>query len=277
MKIILINTVCGSGSVGRITADLYEAAVKNGAQAAVAYGRGRAPEKITSYKIGGQADFYRHVCRNFFRGEGGFGSAEQTKCFLDYLEEEKPDILHLHNLHGFYLQIELLFDYIKKKQIPVAWTLHDCWPFTGHCAYYDKNGCQLWQEGCGSCRYHAKAYPYALFKDNAARGFVRKKAAFTGVDRLVLVTPSAWLAGEVKKSFLKDYPVEVIPNGIDKTVFSPAEKNGQVQERADALRIEKTKSAGYTVLGVANIWEERKGLSFLQSLQRSCLKITASV
>lgn len=278
MKIILVNTVCGRGSVGRITADLYETAVRNGAQVAVAYGRGTAAGNITSFKIGRKADFYRHVCRNFFCGEAGFGSAGQTKRFLDYLEREKPDILHLHNLHGFYLQIELLFEYIKKKQIPVVWTLHDCWPFTGHCAYYDKNGCLLWQEGCGKCRYHAKAYPYALFKDNAAQGFLRKKAAFTGAGRLVLVTPSEWLAGEVKKSFLKDYPVEVIPNGVDRNVFCPAVRAGEnAKERRADLTGEKTENLSlkqpggrrFTILGVANIWEERKGLSFFEELART--------
>lgn len=251
LKIVLVNTVCGQGSVGRITADLYETARRHDAQAAVAYGRGNAAEGIVSYKIGNRADFYRHVCRNFFLGESGFGSAASTRRFLRYLEEVKPDILHLHNLHGFYLQTELLFAFIKEKHIPVVWTFHDCWPFTGHCAYYEKNGCLLWQEGCMRCRYHRSAYPYALFRDNAKTAFQRKKEAFTGVENLVIVTPSRWLAGEVKKSFLKEYPVEVIPNGIDLSVFAPKERQ---------------KEPVHTVLGVANIWEERKGLSFFVRL-----------
>ncbi|NLL79460.1 MAG: glycosyltransferase [Clostridiales bacterium] len=268
MKIVLVNTVCGQGSVGRITADLYETVLRHDSRAVVAYGRGSAAKHIVSYKIGNQADFYRHVCRNFFLGESGFGSAGQTRKFLDFLEREKPDLLHLHNLHGFYLQIELLFEYIKKKELPVIWTFHDCWPFTGHCAYYDKNGCGLWQEGCFSCRYHASAYPYALFKDNAAKGFVRKKRAFTGVKNLVIVTPSRWLADEVKKSFLKDYPVEVIPNGIDLGIFSP--KAEQTSKERQGLEAGQTpERAVHTVLGVANIWEERKGLSFFVDLAKS--------
>lgn len=272
MKIILVNTVCGQGSVGRITADLYETALRHGAQAAVAYGRGTAAPEIKAYRIGTKPDFYRHVCRNFFLGESGFGSDERTRRFLRFLEQEKPDLLHLHNLHGFYLQIELLFAYIKEKNLPVVWTLHDCWPFTGHCAYYDKNGCLLWQQGCKSCRYHASAYPYALFRDNAEEGWRRKREAFCGVERLTLVTPSRWLADEVKKSFLKEYPVEVIPNGIDLNIFSTAEsRSGKIvtelsekmplrnQQEPEAERVR-------TVLGVANVWEERKGLRFFQEL-----------
>ncbi len=256
MKIILVNTVYGQGSVGRITADLYERVEACGNQAVVAYGRGSAPTTIASYKIGNSVDFYRHVCRNFFRGEGGFGSEKQTKRFLEFLEREQPDVLHLHNLHGFYLQIELLFDWIKSHHVPVVWTFHDCWSFTGHCAYYEKNECMEWQKGCSHCPYHRSAYPYALFRDNAANAFVRKKAAFTGVENLRIVTPSEWLAEQVRSSFLGEYPVQVIPNGINLSVFAL---------REDSCTF-LPKKKRFQVLGVANIWEERKGLAYFVKL-----------
>lgn len=251
---MLVNTVCGRGSVGRITADLYEAVRESGGEAVVAYGRGSAAQGIRSYRIGSRGDFYRHVCRNFFRGEAGFGSAEKTRAFLSFLDREMPDVLHLHNLHGFYLQVELLFAYLKQKRIPVVWTLHDCWAYTGHCAYYDRNGCALWKSGCAVCRFHASAYPYALFRDNAARSYARKRAAFTGVPNLTLVSPSEWLAGQVRASFLREYPILVLPNGIDLTRFSPGEA--------------KRSGGVFTVLGAANVWEERKGLSFFRMLAR---------
>lgn len=253
MKILLINTVYGSGSVGRITAELCDAVTEAGGRACVAYGRGTAPEGANAYKIGSRPDFYRHVCRNFLRGEGGFGSEKRTRRFLEFLDREQPGLVHLHNLHGFYLQVELLFAWLKERGLPVVWTFHDCWPYTGHCAYYDKNNCHGFQNGCTSCPYHASAYPYALFKDNAAESFVRKRRAFTGVDSLTVVTPSVWLADEVKRSFLKEYPVRVIPNGIDLSVFSPKGR----KER---------KTAEKRVLGVANVWEERKGLKFFLEL-----------
>lgn len=253
MKIVLVNTVYGTGSVGRIAGDLYEAVTDAGGMAVAAYGRGTAPAGVKAYKIGSGPDFYGHVLRNFVKGEGGFGSGRRTRRFLEFLEAEKPDLLHLHNLHGFYLQVEALFEYLKEKDLPVVWTLHDCWPYTGHCAYYDKNGCEGFLSGCERCPYHASAYPYALFKDNAAESFRRKKRAFSGVDRLTVATPSVWLAGEVKRSFLKEYPVRVVPNGIDLSEFSAEGRK-------------RGKRAKKRALGVANVWEERKGLGFFMEL-----------
>lgn len=253
-KIVLVNTVYGSGSVGRITADLYHTAEQNGMDAAVAYGRSAAPTEIKACKIGSRPDFYRHVCYNFLKDGSGFGSKERTRRFLSWLDKEAPDILHLHNLHGFYIQVEQLFDYIKVKKIPTIWTLHDCWPFTGHCAYYDKNDCRKWKNGCQNCDYHRSAYPYALFCDNSAENYRRKKEAFCGVEELVIVTPSQWLAKEVRQSFLGQYPVQVIPNGIDTERFCPQEKT-----RDDQMQT-------FEILGAANVWEDRKGLAYLEQL-----------
>lgn len=272
-KIVLVNTVYGTGSVGRITADLYQAVQEKGMTAAAAYGRGSVPEGIYAYKIGSRADFYGHVCYNFLRDGSGFGSAGRTERFLDWLEQEKPDLIYLHNLHGFYLQVEKLFTYIKERDIPVVWTLHDCWSFTGHCAYYDKNRCEKWKSGCGQCRYHRSAYPYALFCDNSAQNYTRKKQAFCGVKQLSLVTPSKWLAKEAGKSFLGEYPIRVIPNGIDLQQFCPADAaegeggslSGPPKERREKDQIQ-TEHKKWEILGAANIWEERKGLACLEEL-----------
>ena len=258
MKIIQINTVIGTGSVGKIAASLYEISEKNGVEAFAAYGRGHAPENMKAVKIGTPLDMYAHVCRNFFRGESGFGSVEKTRSFLRKLEQIKPDVIHLHNIHGFYLQIELLFQYIKEKKIPVVWTFHDCWPFTGHCAYFDYAKCDKWKTGCNKCEQHRTAYPYALFKDNSKNAYERKRSAFTGVENLTIVTPSKWLARLVHESFLREYTVQVIPNGVDQTVFraETSEKNEQTEQTRKML------------LGVANIWEARKGLSYFEELAR---------
>lgn len=252
MKILQVNTVIRSGSVGRITADLYETINASGNEARVAVGREPFPENMEGILIGNKGDFYQHVMKNFFQGESGFGSADVTRRFLAWIDKEKPDLIHLHNIHGFYIQVELLFEYIKKRNIPVVWTLHDCWSFTGHCAYYDYAACDKWKEGCNNCIHHAKVYPYALFKDNSIDAYKRKRTAFCGVKNLTIVTPSHWLKGQVEQSFLKEYPVRVIHNGIDLDVFCPGNK-------------QQTKNKKI-VLGVANIWEHRKGLSYFEKM-----------
>lgn len=255
MKILQVNTVVRGSSVGRIMADLYEVIRSSGNEALMAVGREPWSGEYDGMLIGNKGDFYRHVMKNFFRGEGGFGSREVTERFLSWIDREKPDLIHLHNIHGFYLQVEMLFEYIKKKKIPVVWTLHDCWSFTGHCAYYDFAACDKWKTGCNTCMHHAKVYPYALFKDNTIDAYARKRKAFCGVDNLIIVTPSNWLKEQVKQSFLKEYPVKVIPNGIDLKLFCP--KEGKEPDREPKL-----------VLGVANIWEIRKGLVYFEKLAK---------
>ena len=255
MKIVQINTVCGKGSVGRITVDLYHVLENAKEEPLIAYGRDKAPEGMNTYKIGTKFDFYIHVLGNFFTGKNGFFSKKQTLKLIQWLEKEKPDVIHLHNIHGFYLQVELLFSYLKEHNIPVVWTFHDCYPFTGHCAYFDYAGCDKWKTECDVCKYHAEVYPYALFKDNAKWSYYVKKAAFTGHENLTIVTPSTWLSELVKQSFLKEYPVRIIPNGIDLSVFKDKENEEKRKEQEKKI-----------VLGVANVWEERKGLKFFEQL-----------
>lgn len=256
MKVVLINTVANTGSTGRIVMALYKKLEQESEDACIVYGRGSCASSVKCYKIGNEIDFLWHVLRNFFRGESGFGSGATTRRLIAYLEREKPDIIHLHNIHGFYLQCELLFDYIKRENIPVIWTFHDCWPFTGHCAYFDYAGCNKWQSGCKRCARHRSAYPYALFCDNSEEAYTRKMAAFQGVEDLTIVTPSRWMKGLVEKSFLKDYPVKVIYNGIDTQVFSPDKK------------CSINNDGGYIILGVANVWEKRKGLHYFKRLAK---------
>ena len=263
MKIVLVNTICRRGSIGRICADLYEELDRAGDEPYMIAGRGSLPQYMRGKVIGNKADFAGHVLKNFFQGRAGFGSAAVTKRFLSYLDEIKPDLIHLHNIHGFYLQTELLFDYLKSHDIPVVWTLHDCWPMTGHCAYFDYVGCEKWKQegGCHDCPVHRSAYPYALFKDNTIKNFADKKKAYTGVKNLTIVTPSAWLADLVGQSFLSEYPVRVIHNGINLETFSPlSEKERKLRDK---------RMAGYLhrrVLGVANYWEKRKGLTYFEQL-----------
>lgn len=250
MKVIQINTVCGTGSTGKIATALYQIAEKNEHLPFIAYGRGSAPSDISGYKIGNFFDFSSHVLFNFFQGKSGFASKSVSRKFLNWLDTVQPDILHLHNIHGFYLHVGMLFDYIKQHNIPVVWTLHDCWSFTGQCAYFDYAKCEKWKNGCFCCPVYRTDYPYSLFKDNSTENYELKKAAFTGVENLIIITPSNWLAQMLNQSFLNEYPVTVIPNGIDLNIFKP-------------IGLSKIPSL---ILGVASIWSHRKGLDFFLEL-----------
>ncbi|OUQ26681.1 glycosyl transferase [Lachnoclostridium sp. An131] len=257
MKVLQINTVCGSGSVGRITVDIVHALEEAGDEGMIAFGRRQAPEGVKTWKFGTNLDMGVHVLHTFFKGEHGFASSKQTARLIEKIKEYDPDIIHLHNIHGFYLDVEQLFRYLKTSGKPVVWTLHDCWSFTGHCAHFDYIGCMKWKTGCGSCPQYKNVYPYALFKDNSAGNYKRKKDAFTGVPDLTVVTPSRWLAGYVRESYLGEYPVQVIPNGIALDRFRPV--NGGLRKR---LGFENK----YILLGVASMWEERKGYAYFEQL-----------
>lgn len=181
-----------------------------------------------------------------------------TANFLRKVKQFAPDIIHLHNLHDCYISLPLLFRFIKKHNIPVVWTLHDCWAFTGRCPYFDIQKCDRWEIGCYSCPYPKEKYP-ATNVDRAGLMWKLKRKWFTGVKNMTIVTPSQWLADLVKKSFLKEYQVQVINNGIDLGKFKPTKSD--FRERYDL----KNK---YIVLGVAFEWEERKGLDVFVRLSK---------
>ena len=253
MKIAQINTVCGNGSVGRITVDIYHALKKNGYDGKIYYGRRNAPEDVNTECFGSNLDMGIHVLSTFFTGTHGFNSKGQTKQLIESLKAYDPDLIHMHNIHGFYLDVETLFGYLKTCGKPVVWTLHDCWSFTGHCAYFDFVHCNKWKTACENCPQYRNSYPYALFKDGSKDNYIRKKAAFQGVKGLTIVTPSKWLGELVKESYLKEYPVKVIPNGIDLEKFV-SQKSGKRDK--------------HLILGVANVWDRRKGLDYLKELSQ---------
>lgn len=250
MKVLQINTVCGQGSTGRIAVDLYKILEEEGHECVIAYGRGGAPKGISAIKIGNDFNIYMHGILTRFTDRHGFYSAYATNKFIKEIEAYDPDIIHLHNLHGYYINIEILFEYLAKVNKPVVWTLHDCWAFTGHCAYFDFVGCDRWRTGCFNCPQKG-TYPKSIGIDNSRENYQMKKTLFQSIEKMVIVTPSNWLAGLVKQSFLSKYPVKVIPNGIDLSIFKPTKSNFREKYRLQDKII---------ILGVANIWEKRKGL-----------------
>ena len=235
-------------------AGLYEISRRNGFDPYAAFSRSDVPDNINGYRIGSRLDFMCHVAGDIISDRSGLGSRNETVRFLKWVDQIRPDIIHLHNIHGFYINIELLFAYIKKNNIPVIWTLHDCWTMTGHCAYFDYIGCEKWESGCDHCPQHLESYPYSI-TDHSKRNYYRKKKAFTGVGNMTIVTPSRWLADIVKKSYLREYQVRVIPNGIDTDRFRVLDNE-----------TESTQEKRYIILGVANVWTKRKGLQYFEQL-----------
>lgn len=187
----------------------------------------------------------------------GLGVFFQTKRLIKKLKKIKPDVIHLHNLHGFYINCKLLFNYIKKSNCRVVWTLHDCWTFTGHCPHFTMIKCDKWKTKCYQCPQY-KEYPKTFF-DRSRKMYLKKKEWFTGVKDLTIVTPSEWLAGLVKQSFLKDYPVKVINNGIDLSIFKPTQSDFRKKYNCENK---------FIVLGVAFGWGKRKGLDVFVELSK---------
>lgn len=247
--LLQINTVINSGSTGHIAEELGKLVMEKGWKSYIAYGRNPRPTNSIPIKIGTKLGVYSHVLLTRIFDRHGFGSYFATKKLIKNIKKIKPDIIHLHNIHGYYLNIEVLFTYLRTLDIPIIWTLHDCWSFTGHCSHYTAVNCNKWKSSCFLCP-QKKQYPKSLF-DNSKKNYKDKKGLFTGLKNLTLVTPSIWLAEEVKKSFLKEYPVKVIHNGIDLNVFKPIEDKQNLISGTNKRKI---------ILGVASVWNDRKGL-----------------
>ncbi|AUS95177.1 glycosyl transferase [Clostridium thermosuccinogenes] len=256
MKVLQINTVCGIGSTGRIVTDIHNTLIKLGYDSYIAYGRGIAKNCNNAINIGSKFDVYKHALQTRILDIHGFGSRKVTQGFVKKVEKLNPDIIHLHNIHGYYINIEILFDCLKKLNKPVIWTLHDCWAFTGHCAYFDYVGCNKWKTGCYNCP-QKRSYPSSILFDNSKKNYNKKKEIFSGLKNMTIVTPSNWLAELVRVSFLGDYNIKVINNGIDVEIFNPTEsefrKNYNLENK-------------FIILGVANIWDKRKGIKYFFEL-----------
>ena len=261
MKILIINSVAGIRSTGRIVTDIAEHFIGAGHECRIAYGREVIPEKYQSicYKIGTRLDGYVNAIKARIFDNEGFNAKRATKKFIKWADNYNPDVLWLHNLHGYYINIELLFNWIKSRpDMEVRWTLHDCWAFTGHCPYFDAAGCAKWERGCSNC-CQKRNYPKSVFRDNCIENYERKRAAFCGVKSLTLITPSKWLAGLVNRSFLSEYRIEVVHNTIDETVFRPTPSDFRQRHGLTDKKI---------LLGVASIWDYRKGLNDFLELNK---------
>ncbi len=252
MPILLqINVAVNCGSTGRIAEQIGETAMSYGWDSYIAHGRYINTSKSKAIKVGGVLDWFFHALMTRLTDKHGLFSRLATKRLIRKIQKISPDIIHLHNIHGYYINFKILFEYLRKTNIPIVWTLHDCWTMTGHCTHFEYAGCERWKTGCFDCP-EKRSYPTSLLFDCSRKNHIEKRELFTSVKNMSIVPVSNWLGGIVKESFLKDYEVNVIHNGVDIQKFQPTQSD---------IREEYSIFDKKIILGVASPWGRRKGLT----------------
>lgn len=251
-KILQISIEINSGSVGRIAEQIGEAIINNGWKSYITYARNNNASTSELVKIGNQFDVNLHGLETRIFDNHCFSSRLATKNLIKLINEIKPDLIHLHHLHGYYINIDILFKYLKNIKTPIIWSFHDCWSFTGHCAYFDFVGCDKWKIQCYNCE-QKREYPKSILFDRSRQNYIDKKRIFNSVQNMIIVPVSNWLSDKVKESFLSNFPRSVIQNGVDLSVFFPKDSRVSVANKF-ALNDK------FIILGVASTWEKRKGL-----------------
>lgn len=249
MRVIQINSVANTGSTGRIAEGIGGVLLEHGHESWIAYGRRAGTSSSQLYRIGTSRDIYVHGLRSLLFDGQGLGSARATRQLIGFIKSRRFDVIHLHNVHGYYLNFPILFDFLKDAGTPTVWTFHDNWPITGHCSNFERVDCQKWRTGCQACPL-TSAYPRSLI-DKSPRNYAIKRRAFASLERLTIITPSHWQGDKVADSFLKRANRLTIPNGIDLSAFQPCD----------------AKSPRPLILGVASVWPPSKGLADFAQLR----------
>lgn len=256
MRVLQVNSVCGYGSTGRATTELASKLIEQGHECFIAYGQGTTTY-ANSFKFSGTVENHFHNLGSRLLGNQGCYSTTGTQNLVRYIDKLEPDVIHLHNLHGHYLNLEILFAYLSRIDLPVVWTLHDCWAFTGKCAHFTAVNCDRWQTQCHHCPQLSE-YPPSLLFDRSTEQFCDKRKWFNSVNRMTIVSVSNWLAQQVKKSFLSGYPVLTCYNWIDQGTFRPT-----LSDLRERLGIGENT---FVILGVSASWQSgsRKWIDFLR-------------
>ena len=264
MKVLQINTIVGTGSTGRIAEDILKMILAHGDEGGIAAAIDNSSEVVADkvYQIGRKSTSRaKHALAARLTDRSGFFSKKETHELVEYIKKEKFDIIHLHNLHGYYINLPILFNELSRLNLKVIWTFHDCWPMTGHCSYFDYIGCQKWKEQCMNCP-QKKRYPKSFFMDRSYENYLEKKELFHNLD-FTIVTPSKWLGEICRQSFLADKEVMVIPNGVDLEAFYPRDTS--------LLREKLGLKDKFIVIAVSAGWnmkdsDDRKGLADILKL-----------
>ena len=254
-KLLQINVTANWGSTGRIAEQINNLAAEQGWETYIAYGRNGNPSNSKLIKTGGKAQVYEHYLEERLFDNDGLASRCATRKLVRRIDEIKPDVIHLHNIHGHWLNYKILFEYLATLDVPIVWTLHDCWTFTGRCGHYEKLKCYKWRdEGCGRPCPMKQNDILRKITEKTQYHFELKKKLFTSVKNLTLVSVSSWLESQVSQSYLKGQHIQTIHNGVDIQTFSPQEDL--------SLTLEKYGLTGKRyVLAVSSVWNEQKGFN----------------
>lgn len=251
MKVLQINSFFSVGGPPRIMNGIHDILKREAIDCRIAASREQMYDAPNSIMIGSKPGIYLHAIQSRLLDNEGFNAKRDTKKLIREIEAYDPDLIHLHNLHGYYINLEVLFDYIKQCGKPVVWTLHDCWPMTGHCPYFTRANCDRWKVGCHDCPMR-KDYPTSLLVDQSAKNWRRKRSAFTGVPYMTIVCVSKWLQNLVKDSFLSAYDTRVIYNGVNLAPYTPVKSDFRAKHGLENKKV---------LVGVAMHWIPRKGLA----------------
>ena len=248
--VLRVNT-----STGRIMQEIGELAMQHGWRSCIAYSKGRDGIKSCQSEVipvGNKWSTIWHGLETRLFDRHGLASNEATRLFVKQIQELKPDVIHIHNIHGYFLNYQILFDFLAKSNIPVVWTVHDCWLYTGHCYYYSYAGCNKWQTGCGHCP-QKKEFPASWLIDRSHQNYEDKKQAFTSLplDQLTIVPVSEWIREEMQHSFFRNNQFHVIHIGINTNIFNIYNPE-QVKQKYGL-------NGKHILLGVASIWSREKG------------------
>jgi putative colanic acid biosynthesis glycosyltransferase len=253
LKLLQICVEGNTGSTGRMAEAIGNLAIQRDWESYIAYGRFPRPSSSNLIRIGSDIDVVLHGIETRIFDNHCFSSRAATIRLVKRIIDIKPDIIHLHHLHGYYINIRVLFNFLSDYDRPVVWTFHDCWSFTGHCAHFDFIGCERWKTQCYSCPQKGE-YPASYLFDRSRRNYLLKKSLFTSVKKMVIVPVSNWLGSIVKDSFMGSIPIKRIYNGIDTSIFEPQKNSKSVRDKYGI-------GNKFMIIGVASPWTKKKGLN----------------
>lgn len=249
LKVLQIN--CSSyGSTGNLAKSIHQALLSQGHESRIYYGIGKSDQELIK-PVGSMIDVHIHSVLSRYTGMQGYFSHIPTLRLISKIKKFNPDIIHLHNLHGSYINLPILFRFFKKYKKKTVITLHDCWLFTGKCPHFTDINCEKWLDKCGKCP-QLQIYPRSKFIDRTRQNLSDKKKWFENFPNLQIVTVSEWLKDVASKSFLSEYPIKCIYNGIDTDIFYPRD--------TENIKNKYNLNGKFVILGVASFWDKRKGL-----------------
>lgn len=257
--LLQFNVSANYGSTGRLAEDLGDVALTAGWKSYIAFGRDSRPSHSELIKIGSDFDIYAHVLKTRLFDRHGFGSKYATKRLVKQIDEIKPDVIQFQNVHGYYLNLPVILNYIAEKDIPLIWSLHDCWSMTGHCSHFALKGCEKWKTHCEKCPL-VHGYPESWGWDSSKRNYLEKKKLIEAIPHLTIVSGSEWLANIAKQSYFQNRYIRVIPDGIDTEIFSP-------KEDTDDLRKQYKLENKFVIMASGTVWLPYKGINDFAKLR----------